>query len=82
MNQRNIIDGDKVYPVGLDLQPLKNPLKNERFKMSFLTNWKTTLAGIASIITGIVSIVNGNMQVGISTIIVGLGLIMGKDYNK
>jgi hypothetical protein len=47
-----------------------------------LTNWKTTLTGVAGIITGVVMIANGNVQGGIAAIIAGGGLILAKDGNQ
>jgi len=44
-------------------------------------NWKTTLAGIASICTGVVAITNGDIYSGATAIIAGLGLVVGKDFN-
>jgi len=45
MNQ-NLINTDNLYPMGLDLQPVK--LFNEgKFKM---INWKTTLFGFISML--------------------------------
>jgi hypothetical protein len=45
-------------------------------------NWKTSLSGLAGIITGITLIVNSHVPEGITAIITGIGLISAKDYNK
>lgn len=51
--------------------------------MNFLKNWKTSLAGIAVIITAVSGFVNG--AIGTTELMValvtGLGLIIGKDFN-
>ena len=48
---------------------------------NLLTNWKTTLAGLAAIITGISLIVKGSLEAGIASIVTGLGLFSAKDSN-
>jgi hypothetical protein len=44
-----------------------------------IKNWKTTLAGISTIIGGIVLIVQGNYAEGVTAIAAGIGLIKAKD---
>ena len=44
-------------------------------------SWKTTLAGLASIATGVISFSNGETMTGITAIIAGVGLLLGKDFN-
>lgn len=46
-----------------------------------MINWKTTLSGIASIITGIVAILNNHVTEGIAAIVAGVGLLAAKDSN-
>jgi hypothetical protein len=46
-----------------------------------IKNWKTSLAGVASLTTGITLIVNGHTEEGIAGIITGLGLLAAKDGN-
>ena len=45
-------------------------------------NWKTTLAGIAAILTAIVSIVNGDLMAGTIGIVAGGGLIAARDHDN
>lgn len=47
-----------------------------------MKNWKTTLAGIASIITGISLIINGQLTEGVSAIVAGIGLIFATDVKS
>ena len=42
-------------------------------------NWKTTFAGIASVISGISMIVTGQLIEGVTAIVAGLGLHAAKD---
>jgi hypothetical protein len=44
-----------------------------------LTNWKTSLSGLATIITGIVKIVNHDIIGGSTLILTGLGLVHAQD---
>ena len=44
-----------------------------------MKNWKTTLAGAASILTGIVQIIKGDIATGATAVITGVGLIFAKD---
>lgn len=44
-------------------------------------SWKTTLSGIAAVITGVVAIASGETLTGVTAIITGIGLIAGKDFN-
>ena len=44
-----------------------------------MKNWKTTLAGAASILTGIVQIIKGDIATGATAIVTGVGLIFAKD---
>ena len=48
-----------------------------------MKNWKTTLAGFASIIVGISTIINRpeQLETGITSITLGFGLIFAKDNN-
>lgn len=46
-----------------------------------MKNWKTTLAGAASILTGIVTILKGDVVNGVTAIIAGAGLIVAKDHD-
>lgn len=46
-----------------------------------LTNWKTSLSGLGSLILGVASIASGNLNEGVAAIITGLGLILAKDHN-
>ncbi len=48
-----------------------------------IRNWKTTLAGIASILTGVSKIVNDGAITAeaFGLIVAGIGLIFGKDFN-
>jgi hypothetical protein len=44
-------------------------------------NFKTTLAGLGSVITGIVMIVKGNVIEGVTAITTGIGLVLAKDHD-
>jgi hypothetical protein len=44
-----------------------------------LSNWKTTLTGIGTIIGGVVLIANGNYGAGATAIVAGIGQILAKD---
>ena len=44
-----------------------------------MQNWKTTLAGVSGIIAGISLIVNGHVTEGVSSIVVGIGLLFAQD---
>lgn len=48
-----------------------------------MKNWKTTLAGLASIIVGISTIVNHpeQLEAGTAAITLGFGLLFAKDNN-
>jgi uncharacterized membrane protein HdeD (DUF308 family) len=48
-----------------------------------MKNWKTTLTGIASIITGIALFVNhpGEIEAALAAVTLGFGLIFAKDNN-
>ena len=45
-------------------------------------NFKTTLAGLGSVITGIVMIVKGNVIEGVTAITTGIGLVLAKDHDN
>lgn len=47
-----------------------------------LKNWKTTLAGLAAIVTGAALIAKGQLIEGIAAITTGLGLSAAKDFDK
>lgn len=47
-----------------------------------ISNWKTSLSGLGSVILGIASIASGHMNEGIGAIVTGLGLILAKDHNS
>jgi hypothetical protein len=47
-----------------------------------IKNWKTSLAGIGSLITGIALIVKGSVTEGVTAIITGFGLIFAKDASN
>jgi len=42
-------------------------------------NWKTTIAGIASVLSGVALIVTGQLIEGVTAIAAGLGLHAAKD---
>jgi len=44
-------------------------------------SWKTTLSGLAAVITGVVAVASGDTLTGLTAIIAGVGLIVGKDFN-
>jgi len=43
-------------------------------------NWKTSLAGIGSILTGVALFFKGNQAEGIAAITAGIGLLFAKDH--
>ena len=43
------------------------------------TNWRTTLAGAAAVITGVAKIAVGDYVNGVSLLLTGLGLAHAKD---
>jgi hypothetical protein len=45
-------------------------------------NWKTSLAGLGSIITGISLIVKGDIASGVTGILTGIGLVFAKDASQ
>lgn len=45
----------------------------------FFHNWKTSIAGLGSVLTGVAQIVSGHPHEGIGLIITGIGLIAAKD---
>jgi hypothetical protein len=45
----------------------------------FITNWKTTLTGLATVITGVVKIASGDVVGGATLLLTGLGLVHAKD---
>lgn len=42
-------------------------------------NWKTSLGGVATILTGIVMLANKNTAEGVTAIITGISLLFSKD---
>lgn len=45
-------------------------------------NWKTTLAGIATILAGVSKAINEGLSVeALGLIVAGIGLVLGRDYN-
>lgn len=48
-----------------------------------MKNWKTTLSGVASIISGIALFVNSpdKLQEAVGLVIVGIGFLSAKDHN-
>ena len=44
-------------------------------------NWKTTFAGITTILSGIATIFKGDVHTGVTLIVSGAGLIFAKDYD-
>lgn len=48
---------------------------------SLLTSWKTSLGGIAAILTGIYQLTLGHQAEGIASIMAGWGLLWARDNN-
>jgi hypothetical protein len=46
-----------------------------------ITNWKTTLTGISTLIGGVLLVANKNTTEGITAIMAGIGQIFAKDAN-
>lgn len=46
-----------------------------------ITNWKTTLTGIATLIGGVLLVANKNTTEGVTAILAGIGQIFAKDAN-
>jgi hypothetical protein len=49
---------------------------------SFLSNWKTNLAGLGALASGIAQIATGHLNEGIGTVIAAIGLFSAKDHNN
>lgn len=56
---------------------------------TILANWKTTLAGVGTILSALGDIAasfskgnTGHIQADITAIIAGIGLLVAKDFNK
>ena len=47
-----------------------------------LRNWKTSLAGVGTIIVGVSKIVSGDIAGGATLVIAGVGLLSAKDADK
>lgn len=47
--------------------------------MKFLTNWKTTLSGIASLAAGLAAGAAGDFATAVPAVTTGLGLIFASD---
>ena len=45
----------------------------------FIINWKTTLAGLTTVLAGVVKIVNKDFVGGFTLVATGLGLVHSKD---
>jgi hypothetical protein len=45
----------------------------------YILNWKTTLAGLTTVLAGIVKIVNKDVVGGLTLVATGLGLVHSKD---
>lgn len=45
----------------------------------YITNWKTTLAGLTTVLAGIVKIINKDLVGGVTLVATGLGLVHSKD---
>lgn len=52
--------------------------------LDFLKSWKTTLAGISSVVSAVSAYANGSIDLAgmVVAIITGIGLILAKDANK
>lgn len=46
-----------------------------------MKNWKTTLSGLAALLTGATLIVAGDYTTGVASVVSGIGLIFAKDSN-
>jgi hypothetical protein len=45
----------------------------------YILNWRTTLAGLTTVLAGIVKIVNKDVVGGLTLVATGLGLVHSKD---
>lgn len=45
-------------------------------------NWKSSLAGLGTVILGVAKIISGDLSTGITGIIAGVGLLVAKDYDS
>lgn len=45
-------------------------------------NWTTTLFGAGSVFTGLAMILKGEVQMGVTAVLCGIGLIFAKDFNN
>lgn len=46
-----------------------------------MKNWKTSIAGIATIAAGVALLITGKVTEGITAITAGAGLLASKDHN-
>jgi hypothetical protein len=50
--------------------------------MKILRNWKTTITGVAAILSGVkIYISTGNINEALTAIIAGVGLLFAKDHD-
>lgn len=47
-----------------------------------LQNYKTSAPGIAGVLIGVAAVITGKVAEGITTIVVSIGLLGSKDYDK
>jgi hypothetical protein len=47
-----------------------------------IKNWKTSLGGLATVLTGVVMIANKNTSEGVAAILTGISLIFAKDADN
>lgn len=50
--------------------------------MQFFRNWKTSLAGLAAVLTGVAALANGDFTTGGSSLVGGIGLIFARDQGN
>lgn len=49
---------------------------------NLLKNWKTSLSGLAALLSGVAMYVGGSKMEGLTAMLVALGLINAKDADK
>lgn len=74
--QKNLINSDNIYPLGLDLQPIK------LFKDIKMVNWKTTLSGLIAFIPVIINAIHATIPQPWSGLLTGIGGVFAFYFAK
>ena len=74
--QKQIIDSDNIYPLGLDLQPVK------LFKGLKMTNFKTTLSGLLAFLPVIINAIHQTIPQPWAGLFTGIGGVLAFYFAK